>query len=163
MDTLKLTTKYPCCGQVATFRALRSVPAERYARLCQRCGQKWDVKREIKAQGKGVRIDTLQWSKAGLHRTASERHDGERARFVAPNGSLYVLYEAEKQGIDAGGEWVNEDGPRIGHSEYPGWKPWRWATVCETHGTVCGHATMAIARSHLSGGEWCEECRGESD
>jgi hypothetical protein len=35
----------------------------------------------------------------------------------------------------------------------------RWVTVCETHSTVCNHATLALARSHASRCEWCEECR----
>ena len=36
----------------------------------------------------------------------------------------------------------------------------RWQTVCETHGTVIAHTTLALARSHLSDPlGWCEECR----
>jgi hypothetical protein len=155
---LRLTTHYPCCGQVATFRALRSVPAEKYQRLCQRCGQKWDVRRNLKSREAGVRIDVLTWQKAGLHPTANERGVGERGRFVTPAGVQYTLYDALEAGIDAGGEWAPGVGGGIGLPGEGGWKVWRWATVCEAHGTICGHATLALARRHLSGGEWCEEC-----
>jgi hypothetical protein len=157
----RLTTTYPCCGQVARFVALGTVPAERYDRLCQRCGQKWDVRRVITARTAGVRIDTLTWSRAGLHRTASDRNVGERFRSTGKNGSVYVLYDAIEAGIDAGGEWTPGVGGGVGLPGEEGWKVWRWATVCEAHGTVCGHPTLALARSHLSGGEWCEECRDE--
>ena len=36
----------------------------------------------------------------------------------------------------------------------------RWQTVCEKHGSICSHATLALARLFYEGdpGEWCEEC-----
>jgi hypothetical protein len=34
----------------------------------------------------------------------------------------------------------------------------RWVTVCETHGTICNHETLELARFHLPMCEWCEEC-----
>ena len=49
-----------------------------------------------------------------------------------------TLYHAAAQGLDT------TDGP--------------WATVCETHGTICNHRTKRAALRHLSGAEWCEEC-----
>jgi len=36
-----------------------------------------------------------------------------------------------------------------------------WATVCVTHGTICVHPTLALARSHAADpAGWCERCRG---
>lgn len=37
-----------------------------------------------------------------------------------------------------------------------------WSTVCEEHGTVCCHETLALARWHAPyADEWCEECMAE--
>jgi hypothetical protein len=34
-----------------------------------------------------------------------------------------------------------------------------WSTVCEPHGMLVNHATLALARSHLAApGDWCEDC-----
>lgn len=35
-----------------------------------------------------------------------------------------------------------------------------WSTLCEEHGSICAHATLALAR-HFGGrpGVWCENCR----
>lgn len=34
-----------------------------------------------------------------------------------------------------------------------------WSTVCDDHGTVCAHPTLALARSHAAEPEgWCEDC-----
>jgi hypothetical protein len=55
-------------------------------------------------------------------------------------GAVYVLYDGRVSGMDTA------DG--------------RWQTVCELHGTICSHSTLFIAVSHLSCGEWCEECQG---
>jgi hypothetical protein len=37
--------------------------------------------------------------------------------------------------------------------EYP------WVTVCEDHGSLCVHPTLALAKSHAAWPEWCEECQ----
>lgn len=90
----------------------------------------------------------------------SEGLAGERGRRLAPNGSVYVLFDAFEQGIDAGGEYVEgAEGPRLGLDGDADWKPWRWATVCDTHGTICGHPTLKLAQAHLPFGEWCEACQ----
>jgi hypothetical protein len=35
----------------------------------------------------------------------------------------------------------------------------RWQTVCEPHGTIISHPTLALARYHAaSPDEWCEKC-----
>jgi hypothetical protein len=40
----------------------------------------------------------------------------------------------------------------------------RWVTVCRTHGGVCNHSTLALARSFAAAPEeWCEECREIAD
>jgi hypothetical protein len=37
-----------------------------------------------------------------------------------------------------------------------------WATVCEDHGSIVNHDTLATARSHASAPEgWCDECGKE--
>jgi hypothetical protein len=34
-----------------------------------------------------------------------------------------------------------------------------WSTVCDEHGSVCGHSTLALARSHAHDPlGWCEDC-----
>ena len=38
----------------------------------------------------------------------------------------------------------------------------RWQTVCEAHGTVTSHSTLALARAWMSRpDEWCEVCMEE--
>jgi hypothetical protein len=40
----------------------------------------------------------------------------------------------------------------------------RWQTVCEPHGYIISHRTMALARSHASCPEkWCGPCSGQVD
>jgi hypothetical protein len=34
----------------------------------------------------------------------------------------------------------------------------RWQTVCETHGSITSHRTLALARLHAAWPEWCESC-----
>lgn len=53
-------------------------------------------------------------------------------------GSEVGLYEAEPAGYDPEGG--------------------RWVTVCHTHGTICNHETLVVARYHLPMCEWCEDC-----
>ena len=37
----------------------------------------------------------------------------------------------------------------------------RWQTVCEEHGTIISHQTLALARWHAPcPEEWCETCAG---
>lgn len=38
----------------------------------------------------------------------------------------------------------------------------RWQTVCEPHGAILCHETLALAKAFApDGDEWCEECRAE--
>jgi hypothetical protein len=38
----------------------------------------------------------------------------------------------------------------------------RWQTLCEDHGSIISHRTLALARRHrTSPEEWCEVCSGE--
>ena len=54
-------------------------------------------------------------------------------------GFLVGLYHAEQAELDASA------GP--------------WATICEEHGHIVNHETLALARSHLADpGGWCEHC-----
>lgn len=55
-------------------------------------------------------------------------------------GQLVGLYDAEQAGMDpAGGAWL---------------------TVCEPHGSLCNHRTLALARHHLADPTmWCDTCR----
>lgn len=33
-----------------------------------------------------------------------------------------------------------------------------WVTICDDHGSICNHDTLALARAHASHPEWCEDC-----
>lgn len=56
-------------------------------------------------------------------------------------GLLVGLYHAEQAGMD----------PEAG----------AWVTVCEVHGQLVNHETLALARSHLANPTgWCEVCNG---
>jgi hypothetical protein len=58
-------------------------------------------------------------------------------------GHLVGLYHAEQALLDA------DAGP--------------WATVCEVHGHIVNHPTLALARSHLGDPTgWCESCMAET-
>jgi len=58
-------------------------------------------------------------------------------------GTLVLVLDAEPAGLDPEGG--------------------RWNTVCDEHGGVCSHQTLALARAFAScPEEWCEECMGET-
>lgn len=47
-----------------------------------------------------------------------------------------------------------------GLSDYDGIEHTRWYNVCEEHGFLVGHQTLALARSFASvPNEWCEACQ----
>lgn len=50
--------------------------------------------------------------------------------------------------------WTLYDGKKASMDTFAG----RWQTVCETHGTICSHRTLKLAREQLKAGGWCEEC-----
>lgn len=59
-------------------------------------------------------------------------------------GLMVGLYNAEQAGLD----------PDAG----------AWATVCEAHGQLVNHRTLALARYHLANPMgWCEVCNGVED
>lgn len=79
-----------------------------------------------------------------------DRWAGERARTRnRRTGTLVVTVDAPAQGVDAGGDSL-PDGT---------FRPWRWATICDDHGTICGHQTLALALGHMRSPDgWCEAC-----
>lgn len=65
-----------------------------------------------------------------------------QAHFARSTGTLVIVLQAAVAGI--------EDDPAT-----------PWATVCDDHGSVICHYTLADARGHAAAPEgWCEECRG---
>lgn len=68
-----------------------------------------------------------------------ERYAGViESRNRRATGTVVTIYRAADAGLDsAGGDW---------------------ATVCEDHGAICNHETLAMARAHAPYGEWCEDC-----
>lgn len=57
-------------------------------------------------------------------------------------GTLVVVYDGEAQGFDTDGG--------------------RWQTVCEDHGLILSHDTLALAKAHAAEVEyWCGVCSGE--
>jgi len=70
-----LITRFPCCGGVARFHAVKGVPREIYTRTCRACGQRFEVERRetypTPRRGphpvrRGLhsveRIDVLEWN-----------------------------------------------------------------------------------------------------
>ena len=58
-------------------------------------------------------------------------------------------------------------GGRVGvyHAELAGMDPdaGPWATVCEEHGGIVNHPTLALARYHAADpAGWCEACQAEA-
>ena len=35
----------------------------------------------------------------------------------------------------------------------------RWQTVCEDHGSICSHETLALAQHHAAWPAWCTDCQ----
>lgn len=72
-------------------------------------------------------------------------HDGYagcvQRKVARSTGRLVGVYNGEQAGMD------NDEGA------YP------WSTVCEEHGTVVCHQTLALARAHAADPMgWCEDC-----
>lgn len=45
METLTLSTTYPCCAGKARLVAIVALPKQNYTRRCPGCGTVWDVRR----------------------------------------------------------------------------------------------------------------------
>jgi hypothetical protein len=54
------------------------------------------------------------------------------------SGAVIGIYHAEQAALDP------EGGP--------------WVTVCEDHGCLCNHETLALAKQHAGWPEWCADC-----
>lgn len=68
-----------------------------------------------------------------------------QARIARDTGTLVYLVDRREHGAD------DEDGGR-------------WETVCDDHGFVCSHDTLALARAHAAAPlGWCEQCAGIVD
>lgn len=135
----EIRAKLPCHGTRVTVRLVPGAPAD-VRRPCSRCGRVWALSLDpvLGAWGRYRGEWTL------VKAPTPGRLAGERARSRnRQTGAVYVLVEAEAQGFDP------EGGP--------------WVTLCERHSTVCNHETLALARSHLPTGDWCEECRDETE
>lgn len=47
-----------------------------------------------------------------------------------------------------------------GLSDYDGIEHTRWYNICEPHGMICGHQTLALAKAFAAAPEeWCGDCR----
>jgi hypothetical protein len=59
------------------------------------------------------------------------------------NGGHVGVYDGREAGLDTDGG--------------------RWQTVCEPHGGIISHATLALANEHAPHpDEWCEYCMGNA-
>lgn len=62
-------------------------------------------------------------------------------RVAKSTGRLVGVYNGEQAGLDT------DEGAAP------------WSTVCEEHGTVVSHSSLALARAHAAAPEgWCEDC-----
>ena len=63
-----------------------------------------------------------------------------QARRARQTGRVVAVYNTRLAGLDEGESW---------------------ATVCEEHGTIINHRTLALARYHAADPlGWCERCAG---
>ena len=86
----------------------------------------------------GRRAGAEYLERFGLH---PEQAAGLRAlRHARQTGALVSLYDGDEAGLDTDGG--------------------RWQTVCETHGSICSHDSLATAASFLAEpAAWCEPCQ----
>lgn len=74
-----------------------------------------------------------------------------RRKIVPNNAGLRQYRQARSSGAYIG----VYDGEAAGMDTDAG----RWQTVCENHGNIISHATLALARGHaVEPEEWCEGC-----
>jgi hypothetical protein len=73
-------------------------------------------------------------------RVAAQYAGCRQATRARSTGTLVLVLDAGPAGLDPDGG--------------------RWNTVCDDHGSVCSHQTLALARYFASAPEeWCEDCR----
>ncbi len=70
-------------------------------------------------------------------------HNGDAGyiteKIFKPSGSHIVIYKAEAQGIDVGGD--------------------KYAVVCSLHGSITSDTNIPGARLSMKSAEFCEECQ----
>jgi len=73
-------------------------------------------------------------------------------------GHYYRTTRSRETGTDVTTGHADDLGLDVG--EYDGTELTRWYNVCEAHGAIVGHQTLALARSFAAvPSEWCEDCR----
>lgn len=76
-------------------------------------------------------------------------HRTTRARST---GTHVITGHADDVGLDRG------------VSEYDGVETTRWYNICDEHGSIVGHQTLALAKAFAAAPEeWCESCRALVD
>lgn len=74
----------------------------------------------------------------------------------------YAGFKAVKSHALANGQTAAHvvlDGEPAGLDTYGG----RWQSVCDLHSAICSHATLALAKSAIRSGCFCEACESERD
>lgn len=82
-----------------------------------------------------------------------------RRRWRLEDARTWAGYRQAHIARDSGSMIVVLDGEAARMDTFSG----RWQTVCDDHGTVISHETLALARAHAADSmSWCDACRGES-
>lgn len=67
-------------------------------------------------------------------------------------GFMVSIYHNEQAGMDCNcGTGIRDDKHNEHHHSF--------STLCEEHGQVCSHKTLALARDHMVVPAWCEPCQ----
>jgi hypothetical protein len=69
------------------------------------------------------------------------------------SGTLVSVYHNVQAKLDCGCTFMN------GRTDHDPEQHNPFSTVCEDHGNLVIHKTLALARSHMAWPEWCEECQ----
>lgn len=79
-------------------------------------------------------------------RTAATLPGVRSASYARSTGTLVLVVDGEAGGVDT----------------YEGAQP--WSTICDDHGGICSHETLAAAQSWASAPqEWCPSCQNIRD
>ena len=92
-------------------------------------------------------MNTTQQMSRRTRREMAKSLSGYRAAsFARATGTLIILVDGEKQGLDT------DNGRQ------------RWYLICEDHGGICSHETRAIAEEWMSEPNgWCFGCQNIRD